>query len=104
MTMFIAFIFKMPVSLYHFLKVVDVELHRNSLGDDFFPFAPSSSSSSSSSHLPFVGGSGGSSSTAALGSRRHSSPSQHPHDDQPSLERGRQKYTNACPSHRIPHN
>ncbi|KAK7159681.1 hypothetical protein R3I94_005882 [Phoxinus phoxinus] len=67
--------------------VVDVELHRNSMGDDFFPFAPSSSSSSSSSHLPFVGGSGSSSSTAALGSRRHSSPSQHLHDDQPSLER-----------------
>ncbi|XP_067308735.1 YEATS domain-containing protein 2 isoform X2 [Pseudorasbora parva] len=68
--------------------VVDVELHRNSLGDDFFSFAPSSSSSSSSSHLPFVGGSGSSSSTAAQGSRRHSSPSQPPHDDQPSSERG----------------
>ncbi|XP_059419290.1 YEATS domain-containing protein 2-like [Carassius carassius] len=68
--------------------VVDVELHRNSLGDDFIPSAPSSSSSpSSSSHLLFVGGSGSSSSTAAQGSRRPSSPSQHTHDDQPSLDR-----------------
>ncbi|XP_016385435.1 YEATS domain-containing protein 2-like isoform X2 [Sinocyclocheilus rhinocerous] len=68
--------------------VVDVELHRNSLGDDFIPSAPStSSSSSSSSHLLFVGGSGSSSSTAAQGSRRPSSPSQHTHDDQPSSDR-----------------
>ncbi|XP_026136975.1 YEATS domain-containing protein 2-like isoform X2 [Carassius auratus] len=68
--------------------VVDVELHRNSLGDDFIPSAPSSSSSpSSSSHLLFVGGSGSSSSTAAQGSRRPSSPSQHIHDDQPSSDR-----------------
>ncbi|XP_050984988.1 YEATS domain-containing protein 2 isoform X1 [Labeo rohita] len=68
--------------------VVDVELHRNSLGDDFIPSAPSSSSSSSSSsHLPFVGGSGSSSSTAAQGCRRPSSPSQHTHDDQPSSDR-----------------
>ncbi len=74
----------------YFLKVVDVELHRNSLGDDFILSAPSSSSSSSSSsHLPFVGGSG-SSSTAVQGSRRPSSPSQHTHDDQPSSDRGRQ--------------
>uniref|UniRef100_A0A672RRA4 YEATS domain-containing protein 2 n=1 Tax=Sinocyclocheilus grahami TaxID=75366 RepID=A0A672RRA4_SINGR len=69
--------------------VVDVELHRNSLGDDFIHSAPSSSSSSSSSssHLLFVGGSGSSSSTAAQGSRRPSSPSQHTHDDQPSSDR-----------------
>ncbi|XP_073704590.1 YEATS domain-containing protein 2 isoform X2 [Garra rufa] len=68
--------------------VVDVELHRNSLGDDFIPSAPSSSSSSSSSsHLPFVGGSGSSSSTAVQGSRRLSSPSHHTHDDQPSSDR-----------------
>uniref|UniRef100_A0A672RVI8 YEATS domain-containing protein 2 n=1 Tax=Sinocyclocheilus grahami TaxID=75366 RepID=A0A672RVI8_SINGR len=70
--------------------VVDVELHRNSLGDDFIPSAPSSSSpssSSSSSHLPFVGGSG-SSCTAAQGSRRPSSHSLHAHDDQPSSDRG----------------
>ncbi|KAL1280860.1 hypothetical protein QQF64_015460, partial [Cirrhinus molitorella] len=67
--------------------VVDVELHRNSLGDDFIPSAPSSSSSSSSSSLPFVGGSGSSSSTAAQGSRRLSSPSHHTHDDQPGSDR-----------------
>ncbi|KTF88537.1 hypothetical protein cypCar_00004526 [Cyprinus carpio] len=68
--------------------VVDVELHRNSLGDDFISSAPSSSSSSSSSsHLLFVGGSGSSSSTAAQGSRRPSSPSQHTNDDQPSSDR-----------------
>uniref|UniRef100_A0A8C2KBZ3 YEATS domain-containing protein 2 n=1 Tax=Cyprinus carpio TaxID=7962 RepID=A0A8C2KBZ3_CYPCA len=68
--------------------VVDVELHRNSLGDDFISSAPSSSSSSSSSsHLLFVGGSGSSSSTAAQGSRRPSSPSQHTHDDQLSSDR-----------------
>uniref|UniRef100_A0A8C1HX60 YEATS domain-containing protein 2 n=1 Tax=Cyprinus carpio carpio TaxID=630221 RepID=A0A8C1HX60_CYPCA len=68
--------------------VVDVELHRNSLGDDFIPSAPSSSSSSSSSssHLPFVGGSG-SSSTAGQSSRRPSSHSLHTHDDQPSSDR-----------------
>uniref|UniRef100_A0A8C1W0G8 YEATS domain-containing protein 2 n=1 Tax=Cyprinus carpio TaxID=7962 RepID=A0A8C1W0G8_CYPCA len=68
--------------------VVDVELHRNSLGDDFIPSAPSSSSSSSSSssHLRFVGGSG-SSSTAGQSSRRPSSHSLHTHDDQPSSDR-----------------
>lgn len=65
--------------------VVDVELHRSSLGDDFIPSAPSSLSSSSS-HLPYVGGAG-SSSTAAQGSRRPTSPSQHSNDDHPSTER-----------------
>uniref|UniRef100_A0A8C2KB35 YEATS domain-containing protein 2 n=1 Tax=Cyprinus carpio TaxID=7962 RepID=A0A8C2KB35_CYPCA len=77
------------IDIIHHLKVVDVELHRNSLGDDFISSAPSSSSSSSSSsHLLFVGGSGSSSSTAAQGSRRPSSPSQHTHDDQLSSDRG----------------
>ncbi|XP_051555434.1 YEATS domain-containing protein 2 isoform X2 [Myxocyprinus asiaticus] len=65
--------------------VVDVELHRNSLGDDFIPSAPSSSSSSASSHLPFVGGAG--SSTASQATRRPISPSQHSPNDQPCTER-----------------
>lgn len=66
--------------------VVDVQLYRNSLGDDFIPSAPSSSSSSSS-YPAFVGGSGSSSSTIH-GSRRNSSPSRPAHDDQHSSERG----------------
>lgn len=66
--------------------VVDVELYRNSLGDDFIPSAPSSLSSSSS-HPAFVDGSG-SSSSAVQGSRRNSSPSHHAHDDQHGSERG----------------
>uniref|UniRef100_A0AAY5F3Y3 YEATS domain-containing protein 2 n=1 Tax=Electrophorus electricus TaxID=8005 RepID=A0AAY5F3Y3_ELEEL len=37
------------ISLHPVLQVVDVELHRNSLGEDFIPFLSSSSSSSSSS-------------------------------------------------------
>lgn len=64
--------------------VVDVELHRSSVGDDFFPSAPSSSSSSSSSQLPFLGGSG---STAPQGSRRPTSPFQPSNDDQSSTEK-----------------
>ncbi|KAG9278296.1 YEATS domain-containing protein 2 isoform X2 [Astyanax mexicanus] len=59
--------------------VVDVELLRNSLGDDFIPFPSSSSSSSpSSSHLASVAASGLSLAghTAGQNSRRAVSPSQ----------------------------
>ncbi|XP_056600618.1 YEATS domain-containing protein 2 [Triplophysa dalaica] len=65
--------------------VVDVELHRSSLDDDFISSAPSSLSSSSS-YLTFLGGAG-SSSTASQGSRRPTSPSQHSNNDHPGTER-----------------
>uniref|UniRef100_W5L605 YEATS domain-containing protein 2 n=1 Tax=Astyanax mexicanus TaxID=7994 RepID=W5L605_ASTMX len=74
------------IDIIHHLKVrvptapvVDVELLRNSLGDDFIPFPSSSSSSSpSSSHLASVAASGLSLAghTAGQNSRRAVSPSQ----------------------------
>lgn len=67
------------------LQVVDVELHRNSLGDDFIPFTPSSSSSSStSSYMTSVPGQ-----TKAQKSQRSGhTRSPLPLSPDPSLEKG----------------
>ncbi|TRY69742.1 hypothetical protein DNTS_035419 [Danionella cerebrum] len=59
--------------------VVDVEVYRSPLDNDFIP-SSAPSSSSSSTHTTFAGG--------LSSSRRSSSPSHQGHDDQPSSEKG----------------